>query len=345
MPIEKGTLVRIKRNGAEGIVERIPGKLMVRVRLKSNGTVITVAPEELVELGKATSQPALPNRQDSERNREKMEQKKELLAKKTIGLGLEPVYSTEGIMAYFNVFLFNESPYDITFEMEAGFRKSSSFTNHEGLLKPGESRKTGTLQFDELNDLPYFFAACRIITTEGESSVMEKELSIKPRMVLSSPKVHLATGTALYYFEFFKAEPMKTVADAENDLKQYTLQKVPKPRVPGQHTSEKKQFSINDPKALAAFPRDIDLHIEELDAASGKRSNGEILGIQLAAFEEYLENALKLGVDKVFIIHGVGEGKLRNAVHERLKAHPHVKTFVNEYHSLYGYGATEVFLG
>ena len=59
-------------------------------------------------------------------------------------------------------------------------------------------------------------------------------------------------------------------------------------------------------------------------------------------FQRFLDNAIKLGVPRVFVIHGVGEGKLREAIAARLAENPNVSKFKNEFHHKYGYGATEV---
>ncbi|HMW26356.1 MAG TPA: hypothetical protein PKC51_06935 [Ferruginibacter sp.] len=42
-------------------------------------------------------------------------------------------------------------------------------------------------------------------------------------------------------------------------------------------------------------------------------------------------------------MHGVGEGRLRDEIHDILRLKKEVKSFVNQYHHLYGYGATEIF--
>jgi dsDNA-specific endonuclease/ATPase MutS2 len=46
----------------------------------------------------------------------------------------------------------------------------------------------------------------------------------------------------------------------------------------------------------------------------------------------------------VYIIHGVGKGRLKEMIHARLKRHSDVEHFKNEYHERYGWGATEVIL-
>lgn len=47
----------------------------------------------------------------------------------------------------------------------------------------------------------------------------------------------------------------------------------------------------------------------------------------------------------LIVIHGVGSGKLKDEIHEILKTKKEVKTFVNQYHPNFGYGATEVYFG
>lgn len=63
----------------------------------------------------------------------------------------------------------------------------------------------------------------------------------------------------------------------------------------------------------------------------------------MSHFEAFLSKAVRLGVPSVFIIHGVGKGVLKDAISQRLKQHPNVAEFRNEYHPKYGWGATEVF--
>jgi dsDNA-specific endonuclease/ATPase MutS2 len=43
------------------------------------------------------------------------------------------------------------------------------------------------------------------------------------------------------------------------------------------------------------------------------------------------------------VIHGIGEGKLRDEIHDILRLKKEVKSFVNQYDPRFGYGATEIF--
>lgn len=87
----------------------------------------------------------------------------------------------------------------------------------------------------------------------------------------------------------------------------------------------------------------IDLHIEKLIDNWTRMSNFEIISLQLNHFEKHFDLALLHRQPKLIVIHGLGEGILRDAIHERLRHKNNVKTFANEYHPLYGFGATEIY--
>ena len=87
----------------------------------------------------------------------------------------------------------------------------------------------------------------------------------------------------------------------------------------------------------------IDLHIEKLTDNWKGLSNFEILTIQLSNFEKYYQLAIAHHQPNLIVIHGVGTGKLRNEIHEILKTKKEVKSFANQYHENFGFGATEIF--
>ena len=87
----------------------------------------------------------------------------------------------------------------------------------------------------------------------------------------------------------------------------------------------------------------VDLHIEKLTDSWKHLTNFEILTLQLDEFEKYYELALAHKLHTFIIIHGVGEGKLRDEIHEILRLKSEIKSFVNQFHPLYGYGATEIY--
>ena len=69
----------------------------------------------------------------------------------------------------------------------------------------------------------------------------------------------------------------------------------------------------------------------------------EILYLQLDTLHYNLHLSLAHGKKSLIVIHGLGKGKLRVAVHEILSSTDGVVRYINEWKGGFGYGATEVF--
>lgn len=85
----------------------------------------------------------------------------------------------------------------------------------------------------------------------------------------------------------------------------------------------------------------IDLHIEELVDNFSGMNNAQIMALQLKKAVEEIENALLKNYFSLILIHGVGNGKLKQALRDELKKYPGVIIRDADY-ALYGGGATEV---
>lgn len=86
---------------------------------------------------------------------------------------------------------------------------------------------------------------------------------------------------------------------------------------------------------------EVDLHIHELVERSKGLSNFEMLQIQLDTARKALEKARKANAQKIILIHGVGEGKLRSELHHMLRSMENIR-FYDANFLRYGAGATEV---
>lgn len=86
---------------------------------------------------------------------------------------------------------------------------------------------------------------------------------------------------------------------------------------------------------------EVDLHLHELVENERMLSDGEKLEFQLRYFERALESAIRDGKRKLIVIHGVGEGVLREEVRKILRFYDGVR-FHDADMRRYGTGATEV---
>jgi dsDNA-specific endonuclease/ATPase MutS2 len=88
---------------------------------------------------------------------------------------------------------------------------------------------------------------------------------------------------------------------------------------------------------------ELDLHIHELLDHYGHMSNGEILQHQMQACRSFVREAIEKRYKKIVLIHGVGEGVLKQEIHRFLDQLSHIEYHDAPYRT-YGYGATEVLI-
>lgn len=87
----------------------------------------------------------------------------------------------------------------------------------------------------------------------------------------------------------------------------------------------------------------VDLHLDHLQAGNHKIPPQDALFIQLQECEKAIDRAIAAGKLELRVIHGLGKGKLKEAIHQLLDKHPQVKSYENSYHSKYGYGSTVIY--
>jgi len=86
---------------------------------------------------------------------------------------------------------------------------------------------------------------------------------------------------------------------------------------------------------------EVDLHLHKLVDDETRLDDAEKLRYQLAHFERVLEAAIRDGKRKLIVIHGVGEGVLREEVRKLLRYYEGTR-FHDADMRRYGAGATEV---
>ncbi len=245
--------------------------------------------------------------------------------------------SEAGVPAKYELILVNATAFDLYAEIDVLFDGVKEMTISERVkaFSPLKVDEFTPLEFGDKPSVEYVFQR---ITTSGVEDFKKGALKLKDKTLLKSKMmIPLLDFPAIGIHIWQKGASPKKV---EGSLKDYTKDFVSyRPKV---EPPKKTVSGLYDPMKLANFPKEIDLHIEQLAQNHTQLGPSQIIQIQLRAMEQFVNEAFEIGMDSVFLIHGVGKGYLRNAIHKRLKYHPHILSVKNEYHSKYGHGASEV---
>ena len=188
------------------------------------------------------------------------------------------------------------------------------------------------LAFEELSDNPDFsFEFSLAKPFKNKAPYYERELKLRGKQIFKKIEEIKEKNEPSFSWELFLHYPDKQ-EEPKMDLSKLTGAGF------RMHTDGKVAESKNLARSV------VDLHIDKLTDFHHQLSNPEILSTQISVFEKYLDEAIAYGQPKIIFIHGVGEGTLKNILHEKLKHHALVSSFINRYHPDFGYGATEVFL-
>jgi len=256
----------------------------------------------------------------------------------TLGQGVfiafDPVYGPDDIPEYYQILLLNDTSKKVQYQFKMMLEEDIIY-DLSHLIPEAKSHYLGRLEYDELSEHPKMEIQLQKTGVGSIDGVWSKMLRIKVKTFFKNQQnVEQLDREGIL---FFLTDSIQSKDQSSDDLKTYTkLNHTPKPKYRSGYVP------VHASKEFAAFSTEIDLHIEHLTPLYANMRAGEKLRIQLKAFDAYLAKAIRLGVDRVFIIHGLGKGRLRDEIAKRLIQHPQVKTFKNEHHPRYGFGATEV---
>lgn len=262
-----------------------------------------------------------------------------VLRSQGIQLAFDAVETKQEVTEKYNLYLLNDTRYDLVFELRLLLNNRSPKVWSEK-LKATSYLPLGEFLYDDLNESPSFELNCQWLTTEGLSPSIHKSLKIKPKSFFGNLRTAPFLNKVVHWYRLLEKTELDKKPESAEDLETYTKRNA-RP-VAKQTNSHLRSYHVPDTHELAAFNPELDLHIEKLTDTWRKLTSGDIVKIQLSHFEAFISKASRLGVERVFIIHGVGEGKLKDAIATSLMQNPYISTFKNEFHPRYGWGATEV---
>lgn len=199
-----------------------------------------------------------------------------------------------------------------------------------GEINPFNDFYLHDIAFEDINDSPAFAFEFSLLHPEkSKAEYYESYIRLKPKQLFDRIEELKQKGEASFTYKLFEKYPDKSRDEFDLDP------------LPAKGT---KVYSLKDIRKHIQPARSVvDLHIEKLTDNWKKLTNAEMLDMQLKEFEKWYELALAHRQSSLIIIHGIGSGKLRDEIHDVLRRKREVKSFVNQYHPSFGYGATEIY--
>ena len=236
----------------------------------------------------------------------------------------------DDVVEYFRIYLVNNTDTEFKFDYHLRYTGESEFNLRNEIL-PFNDFYIHDVEFEKLNDAPRFdFEFSLVKADKKKADHFEASLKIKAKQLFLRIEEMLQKQEASFSYLLMETYPDK-VHTEKVDLHKLSAA--------GFKVYDAGQARQHIPPARTV----VDLHIEKISNEWKHLSNFEILTAQLREFEKYYELAVLHIQPTLIVIHGVGEGKLRDEIHDILRLKPEVKSFVNQYHPLYGYGATEIY--
>lgn len=221
-----------------------------------------------------------------------------------------------------------ETPYKFVYKLHFFGKPDFELKN---TIQPFEDFYLHDVDFADLNDSPSFeFDFSLLQPDKKKAEHFESSVKLKPKQLFAKIEELKEKNQATFSQRLFENYPDKVIEDTVEmgklAAKGYKIYEASKAR---QHLEPARSV--------------IDLHIEKLTDDYRRMSNYEIISLQLKTFEKYYHLAVAHHQPSLIVIHGVGEGVLRDEIHDILRLKKEVKSFVNQYHPNFGYGATEIF--
>ena len=248
-----------------------------------------------------------------------------------VWLSFLPVFDKDvfddDVVEKFKIYLINQTDDSLEFAYQIMFKGARDFHLNNTILSVSDFY-LHDIPFEDLNDSPKFEFDFSLTTPDKlRTEHFEANFKIKAKQLFQKIEEMKLKNEPTFAFILFEKYPDKI----EEVIPDYT-------------NTHGKLYNISQVKGKLESPRSVvDLHIEKLTDNWKGLSNFEILSIQLTFFEKYYNLAIAHQQPNLIVIHGVGTGKLRNEIHEILKTKKEVRTFANQYHHNFGFGATEIF--
>ena len=238
----------------------------------------------------------------------------------------------DDVVESFKLYLINQTEHPYNFNYRITFGGSPDFELKNQIFSFTDFY-LHDVPFEQMNDAPKFVFEFSLMNADKKKAeYFETSLKLKAKQLFQKIEEMKLKNEPTFSYKLFETYPDKVVED--------------KPDFAGSSGAGNRIYDASKvAQNLEPARSVIDRHIEKLSDDWKHLSNFEILTLQLKIFEKYFYLATAHRQPNLIVIHGVGSGKLKDEIHEILKTKKEVKTFVNQYHPNFGYGATEIYFG
>lgn len=250
-------------------------------------------------------------------------------------LSFVPKFTTDEfgdeVIELFKLYLINQNLTGYNFIYEQGFSGETEFDLKGSILMRNDFY-LHDVAFADFSDNPFFSFSFSLVTPDkAKADHFDTLLKPRPKQLFQRIEEMKQKNEPSITFKLFDAYPDKPFEAEKIELTPNVARKYKL------YQAEKIREHLEPARSV------VDLHIEKLSDDWKHLSNFEILTIQLREFEKWFDLAISHRLSSFIVVHGVGSGKLRDEIHDLLKTKHEVKTFINQYHPNFGYGATEIY--
>ena len=251
-----------------------------------------------------------------------------------VWLSFLPVFDKDvfddDIVDYFRIYMVNQTNLHLDFKYWLRFLGATDFELKNNIT-PLQDFYLHDIKLEAMNDSPRFDIEFSLnVPDKNKIPYLETSLKIKPKQLFKQiEEIRLKQEAS---FSYIMLEQYPDKPEEETDWKKLSdagYKVYEGGKIHRQHLEPARTV--------------VDLHIEKLSDNWQQLSNLAKLDLQLKTFEKYYELALLHHQPQLIVIHGIGSGKLRDEIHDILRLKKEVKSFVNQYHPSFGYGATEIY--
>jgi hypothetical protein len=328
MKLRIGDKVRFLNEVGEGIITRFKDKETVFVEMK-DGFEIPYLCKQLVPIHtELILNPEVEN----------IEMELETILSDSIYFIIEPDHELPALVSDYKFYLFNSSSYNVSFSYSVKDDEYFQTLKHGEL---GSYQKIFLKQVKKnfFKEYVYHKVECLFFKNMHYKSQipLAEILYINDKIMSQSTLIqHNEFKFPVYAYilkeNFLDKEVIERALNIEDVMRLKAIKEFKQP--------QKKSIAKQKIKDLT---KEIDLHIEELVDSKSGLTNSEILSIQLERFEKEIQYCLSNGIKKLIVIHGVGNGKLKQEIISVLKTIDDISYYDASYKN-YGYGATEIMI-